>query len=105
MNCRWTRECENTKQYLETLPVSLGSPITELSGSYNATYMSSVVGTKYKLNCPHGKIRNPKTDQFLTCLPNRKIALDPPDKRDCSGNRVMRGKMGHFVTLCLKSMI
>ena len=83
MYTRWKRECKNTKQYLETLPVISGPPITDHLGSYNSTYMSSVVGTKYILKCPKGKDKNPKTHQFWTCTPHRQIALDPPGLRDC----------------------
>ena len=47
--------------------------------------MSTVVGTKYELTCPHGKIKNPETYQQLVCLPFRQIGLEPPGNRQCSG--------------------
>ena len=86
LHFRWERGCENTRQYLEKLPVYLDSPISELSGSFNSSYVSSAVGTKYHLKCPHGKFQEPRTNQILTCLPNRQIALDPPDLKECLGN-------------------
>ena len=69
---------ENREDYLS-------SPVQEELGSYNSTYISSAVGTKYELKCPHGMVKTPQTAQFLTCLPNREIALDPPGERKCAG--------------------
>ena len=81
----WSYQCEKVSEYLQKRTDILGSPIQTNFGSKNSTYMSTVVGTKYELTCPHGKIKNPETYQQLVCLPFRQIGLEPPGNRQCSG--------------------
>ena len=86
-NLRWRRDCNYSSKLLEATPLSVQSPITELSGSSNTTYMSSVVGTRYNLKCPEGQVQTPTTAQYLTCLPTRKFLLDHIEDIKCTGRK------------------